>query len=538
MRDPHVFQWAEETLTRIGIAVDALDHPAGRAKAALSIVAVMLVAALLFLYRLGAAEVCSNNEAVEGLVVQRMVEHGEFLFPLPNGRDPVYKPPLFHWTASLLAYSLGMHEVTELTLRLPSALYALAGVVVTMIFALRWLGLSSAVLSGLVLLASHQYVDGARFGRVDMALTSCEALALFSFLWWLPARGDGQGTSTATSSEAQRSVAHYVFAIALGLGVLAKGPVGAVLPLIAVGVFLLAEGRWADVRGLCAPGPALVLLTLGSSWYVACLWGQRLDVLDRQIASENFSRFFGGLGTMPPWYYAKPLLLSSVPFTLLVPFAVAQALSKRKSPNESNDAEHPLDAVIPRFLAFFWVVTVVVFSLAAYKRRAYLLPLLPPASVLLVWWLGTRSGERRRQLGRAAIVVACVTLIVFNLFYVPHARIRACRGESYRDAAAAIRRIVTPADPLYAYGLGAEPMAPLLFYLDRAVPPLPTTLADTPPGYVLVPQDASVSDPEIANLHSVLAVSAGRRRLILFENRPRASMPSRTSTEDEGAPFP
>jgi hypothetical protein len=61
--------------------------------------AIILLAAILTLYGLGAAQVCGFNEAVEGVALQQMVEHGKLLFPLQNGRFPMYKPPLFHSTA-------------------------------------------------------------------------------------------------------------------------------------------------------------------------------------------------------------------------------------------------------------------------------------------------------------------------------------------------------------------------------------------------------------------------------------------------------
>src|SRR6185369_2969085 len=98
-----------------------LDRPALLGDATLAWVVmgtVLVVAAALFLFRLGAAEICSSNEAVEALAVQQMVEHGELLAPLLNGRQPMFKPPLFHWTATAIARGLGVHEATELTVRL------------------------------------------------------------------------------------------------------------------------------------------------------------------------------------------------------------------------------------------------------------------------------------------------------------------------------------------------------------------------------------------------------------------------------------
>ena len=115
-----------------------------------------------------------------------MVEHGQLLFPVENGNVPMYKPPLFHWTAVAIDRLAGIRKVTAANLRLPSALYAIAGAVLTMLFAYEILGLDAAVLAGLALAASYQYISQGRFGRVDMTLCFFESLALFAFLWWMP----------------------------------------------------------------------------------------------------------------------------------------------------------------------------------------------------------------------------------------------------------------------------------------------------------------------------------------------------------------
>jgi 4-amino-4-deoxy-L-arabinose transferase-like glycosyltransferase len=96
--------------------------------------AVVLATAALTLHRLDAAEVCGANEAIEGVFVQQMVEHGVLLFPLENGSAPMYKPPLFHWTATALDRIARVNRVTAFNLRLPSELYAIAGGVPSIMF--------------------------------------------------------------------------------------------------------------------------------------------------------------------------------------------------------------------------------------------------------------------------------------------------------------------------------------------------------------------------------------------------------------------
>ncbi len=495
---------------------------------------IIALAALLSLYRLGGADVCGFNEAVEGVFVQQMVEHGALLFPLDNSRAPLYKPPLFHWTATALDHLIGAKRVTPLNLRMTAALYAIAGVALTMWFAYDFLGLAGATVAGLVLCGSYQYLENARVGRVDMTLCFFETLALFAFAWWLtPGHDDDPSLRLAGQVEAGRpardAALRYLMAGALGLAVLAKGPVGILIPAIACGLFILSERRFGDLRRLA--GPLALAIIIGSSWYAACYFGGHASFLHRQLSSENLGRFLGLLGTMAPWYYLKPLLLNSVPLSLIAPFAVFAAL---RTPGGRAAHERSRADVAVRLFAIFWLVTVIFFSIAAYKRRAYLLPLWPVAAVMIAWWADSlaRSGEPLhfawaptwsdnlpfRHLARRAVIAVCAGAILFNFFYLPRKAIRDCGNDSMRATATQINRIVGRDEPLYSYKLGDEP-ATLLFYLDRDAPPITTRLGDAPPGYVIAPADVwraeQASAPEWT---PVFSSSSGNPRVVLLRH--------------------
>ncbi|MEO8604919.1 MAG: glycosyltransferase family 39 protein [bacterium] len=433
-----------------------------------------LAGAALVFYRLGAAAVCERNEAMEGLFVRRMIEAGEWLFPQVSGQGAMFKPPLFHWTAVGLAAVLGLRRASEFAVRLPSAIYGLAALALTMGMARRRLGAHAALLAGLILLGSYQFVAAARFGRVDMTLAFCESLALFAFAaWWTP------GDAVPPPDAATRRRWHYLCALGLGLAVLAKGPVGLVLPLLAMALFVASERRWRDGLALAAPGPVALALLLATGWYALCLLSGHYEVLSRQLGSENAGRLFGALGSMPSWYYVRPILLNSLPLSLLVPFAVAAALR----PGASAAGERALT----RLLAYFWVATVVVLSLAAYKRRAYLVPLWPASAVLLAWYLCAYADTTAGQARRGAVTAVAAGLIVFNLLYIPHADIRACAGDAYRRVAVAVTQQVPSSAPLYAYGVAVPPQ--LSFYLDRPLLPLTGRIEDAA-GWVLMPRSA------------------------------------------------
>ena len=481
--------------------------------------AIALAVAVLTLHRLGASDLCSGDEAVEAVFVQQMVEHHELLFPLENGKQPMYKPPLFHWTAAAFDRFGGIGRVTVRGVRAVSAGYAIAGAILTMVAAAALLGTEGAVLAGLALAGSYQYISQARIARVDMTLCFFEALALLVFVWWLPER-----VTSGAREALERRLRLYALAVVMGLAVLSKGPVGALVPGAAMLAFMLYERRFRQLPALLEPGPLLIGAMVALSWYAACYLGGRFGFLKRQIGSENFGRFFGSLGAMSPLYYLKPVFLNSAPLSLLAPIAVGAVLWPRNSTAE-QEVVSGLKPMTPqtaraasamRLFAIFWIVTVLFFNLAAYKRRVYLLPLWPANAILIAWLLLRIARFPWGVIAKWTYVATCAGLIVFNFLYIPRREMRNCADSSYRPAAEEILQVVGSNDPLYTFGFDEE-LSPLLFYLDRNAPALKDKLGDAPPGYVILPLKVwKAHQSEALDLTPVLTSEHGQRKIVLL----------------------
>lgn len=517
--------------------------------------------AAVSLHRLGAADVCRTREAVAAVLLQRALAPGPPRWPFATGAAPRSQPPLFQWTAVALDRSAGIRRVTAWNLRLPAALYAIAGGVLTLACALDFFGCAVATLAGLILAGAGQYVANARLGGGATACAFCATLALCAFLWWYAPRAapvEARAAPGGPSAAPRRgpNAMRYLLAAALGLGVLARGPIGALLPALAIAIFLCAERRPRELPRLATLGPVAVAVILGAGWYAAGLFGGRHGFPAGAMGGARFGRWFGARGARPAWDYLKSPLLNSVPFSMLAPFAVYAALRRAPDPAAAappaadpprRPRQNPLSllaslrmmclpplaspaAVDPaaaarqraavRLGAIFYLVTVGFFTVAADQRRAVLLPAWPILAIVIAWWLERLARRRSGGIPRAATLAVAAAMVAFNFCYLPRMEIRACADTSFRAAAAEINRVVGPAEPLYLYRFDGEP-APLLFYLQRPAPRIAGKLGDAPPGYVLVPRRLwRRLQSQALDLRPILTTTSGRPRLVLLRRGP------------------
>jgi 4-amino-4-deoxy-L-arabinose transferase-like glycosyltransferase len=159
--------------------------------------------------------------------------------------------------------------------------------------------------------------------------------------------------------------------------VLAKGPLGAVLPGLACASVLVAR-RWQNrTAALCEEvlwkRALMTLVVVALPWYVVASVARGGAVLRSQIFAENFVQFAGVDGRMNELFYLWPWLLDSFPWNLFAVAALFEAW-RRQDPGA-------------RFCALWWVSSLAFFQIAAYKRRAYLLPTLPAEALLAGWFV-------------------------------------------------------------------------------------------------------------------------------------------------------
>jgi 4-amino-4-deoxy-L-arabinose transferase-like glycosyltransferase len=346
---------------------------------------------LLYFPYLSATPFFDKGEPREALAVLDIVHGGDWLVPLKRATEIPSKPPLFHWSAAVASSIAG--RLNEATIRFPSALYATLGVLLIYALGRKLFAAQIALLGGGILATILVYANQALSARVDMTLCFFVTLSLVIFY-------------SLYREFLTRGLWYYAFYAVVGIGILAKGPLGVLLPGLVAGIFLVAKKRWDFLAKLSFhPGTILTLL-LGAGWYAIAVTRGGEGFVDRQLLQENLSRFFGGSGHSHPVYYYIPYLFSqSVPWSLFLPFALWDAFAQGLLSDDDS-----------LFLKLWFLVMFVFFSVSAGKRAVYLLPLYPPLSLVLASWFhqqGTASGARSLVYRSIAIVVIAFGLLFF-----------------------------------------------------------------------------------------------------------------------------
>jgi 4-amino-4-deoxy-L-arabinose transferase-like glycosyltransferase len=265
--------------------------------------------AVLCLPNLGGPSLWDIDEGNNVSCAQEMLASGNWVVPTFNAALRDDKPVLIYWLQILSARLFGLNEWAG---RFPSALAALLGVLATYELGRRTFGKRAALLAGVILATSAGLVGAAHFANPDALLVAFTTLALA--LFWHDQRTGGRGWPAAVG-------------VAAGLAVLAKGPVGLVLPGCVCLLFLLWQRRLWRLPDLRTPGMVLAFVLTAAPWYVwvaletkgawvAGFWknhhAQRI-----LTAMENHSG--------PPYYYALVFLVGLAPWSVFLAPTVLHA---------------------------------------------------------------------------------------------------------------------------------------------------------------------------------------------------------------------
>lgn len=330
-----------------------------------------------------------NNELKYLSIADEALRDGHLFAFWNHGAAYADKPPLYLWIVMLGRWLFGTHSMFFL------GLFSLIPALVVIRIFDKWTAssLPASYRNSLLptLMTSGLFVGSAIVLRMDMLMCMFIVLALYTFFKMY------SGNAGKYDS--------FLLPLYIFLAVFTKGPVGILVPLISIPVFLairhkirdfghyLGWKQWGIMLGLCAVWFGCVYAEGGKPYLNNLLFNQTVN---RAVDAFHHKE--------PVWYYLKTIWYSLAPWILLYLAAIVAGIRKGL-----------VDSDLKRFFLVIITTTFVALSIFSGKLDIYMLPIFPFIAFLAFLMLPELP---ERSVRWAVILPAVILLLVFPGYFV------------------------------------------------------------------------------------------------------------------------
>jgi 4-amino-4-deoxy-L-arabinose transferase-like glycosyltransferase len=379
---------------------------------------VVLVAACAFLPLVfSPPHLMDDVDAVQAQIARNMLESGDWVTARLNGIAYLEKSPLIYWIMAVSYKVFGVHDWAA---RLPLAFINIALCWATARFALWVFGRRAAIYSGTILATCIGIFLFTRILIPDAALTLTITLALWSMLRLLD------------EDEPHPSRWFFTFYISLACGLLLKGLVAAVFPVIIGGIYL-GITRQTSLRQLFQrlkpiTGIAIVLV-IAAPWHILATirnppyfdWtmhsspGEYHGFFWFYFLNEHLFRFLNiryprDYNTVPRVWFWLLHFVWLFPFSLTLPIALRRGFVRRSDLTTRSSRT--------RLLALVWILFILCFFTLSTTQEYYSLPIYPALAMLLADHLASRETyPKPARVVLGSVLGLSLGAIVFLLAY-------------------------------------------------------------------------------------------------------------------------
>jgi len=376
-----------------------------RARRSTDLIALIAFCGFLFFAGLQVIGLLGADEPRYAQIAREMLARHDWVTPVLFGQPWLEKPPLLYWGAMLAYKAAG--GVTGWAARLPSAALCTLMVFFIYVWARRFrrgMQLDAALITA----ASVLIIGFARGASTDMPLAATFTIAMLSWYGWYE------------SQNRAWLLAFYAF---VGLGTLAKGPVAVFLAgLIVVAFAALRRDSRLVLRTLWLPGIALYLAVV-LPWFILVQRANpeffRVFILEHNLARYTTDVY---RHKQPFWYYLPVALIGLLPWTVFVITALVDAVRDWSFSVAEPQGKEDLRT----FLALWFLLPIVFFSLSQSKLPGYILPAIPAGTILLADFVFRREKEGDKpslwlaitHAGLCAALPVAALIVPFKLLHV------------------------------------------------------------------------------------------------------------------------
>ncbi|GMR08816.1 MAG: hypothetical protein BMS9Abin26_1823 [Gammaproteobacteria bacterium] len=397
-----------------------------RAQTIIAVTALIAISAA-YLYLTSGFDLVSGGEARAAEIAREMLARGNFILPSLNyevSTETMTKPPFYHW---LLIGSGVLFDWSNRAMHLPSALAALASLLLVYLLAARMFGRRAGVLACVVLASTLLFLSNASNTRIDVLFATL-ILAAFTALYYALDYAQDHARDYAGASEAPGKTVYWAYLayVVMGLAVITKGPVGLLLPAIVLLIYLWWAGHWGQLKNLHPGRGLIIILIVALPWYLGVALTAAPELRQYFFFGQLAHWWSGGNAVMAgqasaksALYYFPYLAFGMFPWSLFLPVALLIAIR-----DVWQGRQHREQPQIMLLLLWF-IGGLVLFSLGGKKAARYLLPILPAAAVLMGYYLDRLIQARNtspRHWGRYlpgifSLLALSLLVALWGLFY-------------------------------------------------------------------------------------------------------------------------
>lgn len=358
----------------------------------------LVVVVIALSIHLGGFPLLDPDEGRNAEVGREMAATNDYVMPRLDGLPYLDKPIVYFAAEAAVMEVLGP---TEVAARLPAFLFTLATAAFLWWFAKRMWGGEVAIIAAIVFLATPLALTFSRTVIFDSALAMFITMATAYFYLAVCDHDTRLWSSLAW--------------LAIGLGVITKGPVAIALPLLVAIPYAILRKRF---RALWSWG-GLALFVLAIAPWVWAISRAIPDFLHYVVVTETAQRLATKAlkRTGPPWYFIPYIIGGALPWSIVL-IGSGRVIDRRDRST---------------IYMLLWIaIPFIFFSLSQSKRPQYILPLMAPVALLVAHiWTNARIGSR----------VAAIVLLVFGVTLMiapPFLHLRAEYGDAARISAMAL----------------------------------------------------------------------------------------------------
>lgn len=350
---------------------------------------VFIFCAVCLLPMMAMRDFTPSNELRYLSIADEAIANGHLFAFYNHGIPYADKPPLYFWIVMLCRLLFGHHSCLALSMFSLIPAFAIVGIMD------RWVMKGKSAMNRMsvagMTLTCVMFLGTMVVLRMDMLMCLFIVLALWTFYRMYTGEGSRRQDSL--------TLPLWIF-----LALFTKGPVGLLMPPLAIAVFLAVKRDWKGFRKYLGLKTWGIIAALSAVW-LTCVWLEGgLEYINNLLFKQTVGRAVNAFTHARPfWFYLVTILWCLAPYTLLlIGSFMASLLPVRKA-----GAEKVSDLEI-LFLCTI-ISTAAMLSSFSSKLPIYLVPVFPFCVYLFPTVLD-RIGERgwmRWSVGIFQILLLC-----------------------------------------------------------------------------------------------------------------------------------